>query len=227
MEVNNKAMFSKFKKYIVVEPAYLESLKKSCNQNTAALDESDVNLLKVLKNKSLNANQKLNMYREILLSKKVPPPTKLPVGNNPLIRLSEDGRGMTTASSIGSDNVFDASFNQPRSQVDDLTPNSRKLFDGIDISLDMSPAERQLLIKHLIAIGEGTKEVEETPINKNSNHENSERYEPYTIPSKASRSSWSKYEDIVKEVEAEQYAKTLPAVKQVGKKKNQKNNSKK
>lgn len=185
MEVNNKAQFSKFKKYIVVEPAYLESLKKSCNPTS--LDESDVNLLKVLKNKNLNVNQKLNMYREILLSKKVPLPANSPVVNTPLRAYNEDNHDLATASSIGSDNVFDASFEQLIHKVDKLTP-PKNPFEDINISVDMTNGERRLVAKNLAA--------------RNVKPEDSERYEPYTVPSKKLRSSWSKFEDIVANDEA-------------------------
>lgn len=199
MEVNNKSSFKKFKKFIVVEPEYLESLKK-VHSYSAEVDENDVNLLKTLKNKNLNANQKLNMFREILLTNKVPAPKATSSSKT----LNRDGN--ETASSFGSDNVFEASFSQLLNKVEKMSPAtaSQRPFDGVDISVDMSEAERKKLQDYL---NSQKSDSATTAVEKSLE---SERYEPYTVPARALRSSWTKYEDMIAEEETREFAtKTL------------------
>lgn len=200
MEVNNKSSFKKFKKFIVVEPEYLESLKKA-HSHSAEVDENDVNLLKTLKNKNLNANQKLNMFREILLTNKVPAP-KAAASTSISKTLNRDGN--ETASSIGSDNVFEASFSQLLNKVEKMSPataSHRAPFEGVDISVDMSQAERKKLQDYLNSqkSDSATTAVEKSAVE-------SERYEPYTVPARALRSSWTKYEDMIAEEETREFA---------------------
>lgn len=212
----HRPLFTKFKKFIVVEPSYLDSLKNSCSKSDK-LNETDHKLLRVLKNKELNVNQKLNMYRQILLSSSNLQAIKEPQLSNNNRHQSE----LNSASTNVSDNVFDMDFETLNRQVKNtfstpkIASSSRnRPFEGVDISVDMSESERERL-KDYMAFNESSESKSTEP----------ERYEPYTIPPKPLRSSWSKYEDMIEEENARHYAeKTLSRQKKpksVGKQKKQ------
>lgn len=206
----NKPLFSKYKKYIVVDPEYLDQIKKNCIKTTDKLDAVDKSLLEALNTKNLNVNQKLNLYREILLSNKIPFPTQKPNNNNNNgdIKNSknwsdENHHGTTTPSTAStiSDNVFESSFGRPQPQLD-----FGRTLDAGDISVTMTDSERKRLQNYPAHLN-GDRSFAES--DKSVKFSETDRFEPYTIPSKASRSSWSKYEDIVADDEAGNYASTL------------------
>lgn len=96
------------------------------------------------------------MNREILLSKASVSNAQLPQQQIPSItnRFDNSAQHLNTASSIGSDNVFDASFSELIKKVDKLSPVSavaaaKRPFEGVDISVDMSHTERGRLQEYL------------------------------------------------------------------------------